>query len=306
MSWGRLVCAITTAFDDDGALDLAAFRRTLVHVEPHVDAVFVAGTTGEFPSLSESERHDLFTTALDVLGPSRTIAHVGTADLATTRRIALDAARSGVTAFAAITPYYLPATAVEVDRHFAELRDSVEGTLLAYFFPDRTGVELDAATMARVISDAGLDGAKLSGRASAVVADVVRAAAGGGRPVTIYSGNDGDFAGVLASGGAGVVSGCSTAFPELFARAAATFDGDGDSDGPEGAGADAVRSDLARVASLVAPSIGRVKYALSARGVAGTAARMSVAAPPSDVRSAILDAVATMSHYGLPGGTLDG
>jgi 4-hydroxy-tetrahydrodipicolinate synthase len=302
MRWGRLVCAITTAFDDDGALDLAAFRRTLVHVEPHVDAVFVAGTTGEFPSLSEPERHALFEAALDVLGPSRMIAHVGTADLATTRRIALDAARSGVTAFAAITPYYLPATAVEVDRHFAELRDRVDGALLAYFFPDRTGVELDAATMARIISDAGLDGAKLSGRASAVVADVVRAAAGGGRHVTVYSGNDGDFAGVLAAGGAGVVSGCSTAFPELFARAAESFDGEAH----EGAGADAVRSDLARVAALVAPSIGRVKYALSARGVAGTAARMSVAAPSSDVRSAILDAVATMSHYGLAEGTLDG
>ncbi|RKR73618.1 dihydrodipicolinate synthase family protein [Frondihabitans australicus] len=292
MTWGRLVCAITTPFDDDGALDLAAFRRTLMHIEPHVDAAFVAGTTGEFPALAEAERHDLFTTALDVLGPDRTIAHVGAVDAVSTVRIAADAALNGVTGFAAITPYYLPASVGEVQGHLARVREAVTGTLLGYFFPDRTGVDLDAAAIASVIAGAGLDGAKLSGRASGVVSDVVRATASLNRSISVYSGNDGDLEGVLSQGGSGIVSGCSTAFPELFAEAAAALD----DTGGWGAGSETLRADLSHVAALVAPSIGRVKYALSARGVASTAARMSVDPPHADVRSAIVDAVAALTR----------
>ena len=60
---------------------------------------------------------------------------------------------------------------------------------------------------------AGLAGAKVSGSASAELAGYVAAAPG----VAIFSGNDANPAATMRAGGAGVISGRSSAYPEVYA-----------------------------------------------------------------------------------------
>lgn len=264
-----LVCALTTPFTPSGDLDRSAFRRQLHAVSPHVDAVLVSGTTGEFPALSENERHELFSAALAELGAERVIAHIGAPDTRAAKRVAVDAARSGLSRMAALTPYFLPASADEVRQHFSVLRTAVDGELLAYVYPERTGVYLTPDEYSVLAEQIGIDGVKISGELSHRIAEFVAAAP----DTSVYSGNDADLPRVEAAGGAGIISGCSSAFPEAFRDGAAAQE----------------------VVDSIGSSVGRIKYAQWARGLCGDMARMAVQPPTTDECAAI-DALA--SRYG--------
>ena len=121
---------------------------------------------------------------------------------------------------------------------------------------------------------AGLAGAKVSGSASADLADYVAATPG----LAIFSGNDANPAATMRAGGAGVISGRSSAYPEVYAAL----------------GKDpAEQGRLDRIVALGA-SIGRIKHALGVRGLAGTAARMTVDPPDPDTAAAIAAEVAAL------------
>lgn len=72
-----VLAAVPTPFTADGDLDKDAARRLFGFVAGVVDGLFVAGTTGEFPSLDDDERLALIEIGLDVAGPERVIAHIG-------------------------------------------------------------------------------------------------------------------------------------------------------------------------------------------------------------------------------------
>ena len=62
---GSLV-AIVTPMQDDGALDLDAFRRLIDwHIKEGTDGIVVVGTTGESPTVDWDEHRLLIKTAVD-------------------------------------------------------------------------------------------------------------------------------------------------------------------------------------------------------------------------------------------------
>ena len=55
--FGRVLTAMVTPFDDDGALDLDGARTLARHLAEHGnDGLVVAGTTGESPVLTDDEK----------------------------------------------------------------------------------------------------------------------------------------------------------------------------------------------------------------------------------------------------------
>jgi len=270
--------AVPTLFAADGELDPDANRALYTLVAGLVDGLFAAGTSGEFPALEDTERLSLFELALAEAGPDRVIAHIGAPDARHAGRLARSAAALGATRIAAITPYYLPARPDELAAHYRRIRDAAPGPeLYAYIFPERTGLHVSPPLFAEVAEAAGLAGAKISGSASADLAGYVAAAPG----LRIFSGNDADPWASMRAGAAGVISGRSAAYPELYAAL----------------GKDpAEQGRLDRIVALGA-SIGRVKHALQVRGlVSGSspAARMTVDPPDAGTAAAIAAAVTTV------------
>jgi 4-hydroxy-tetrahydrodipicolinate synthase len=273
-----ILSAVPTLFGPDGELDPDANRALYKLVAGLMDGLFVAGTTGEFPALEDAERLWLFELALAEAGPDRVIAHIGAPDARHAARLAQAAAGLGATRVAAITPYYLPARPDELTAHYRRIHDAVPALeLYAYIFPERTGLRVPPPLFAEVADAAGLAGAKTSGSAAADLAGYVAAAPG----LRIFSGNDADPWAVMRAGGAGVISGRSSAYPELYA---------------------ALRRDpaeqerLDRVVALGA-SIGRLKYALQVRGLVpgfSPAARMTVDTPDAETAAAIAAQVAAL------------
>jgi 4-hydroxy-tetrahydrodipicolinate synthase len=276
--------AVPTLFSSDGEVDTGASRTLYKHVAGLLDGLFVAGTTGEFPALDDAERLSLIEVALAEAGPDRVIAHVGAPDARHSARLASAAAALGATRLAAITPYYLPARPDEVGDHYRRIRDAAPDLeLYAYIFPERTGLRVPPPVFAAVAEAAGLAGAKLSGSAATELAGYVAAAPGR----RMFSGDDSNPAATMRAGGAGLISGRSGAYPEVYAALVAALRA-----GDEEA---AARHQLVldRIVALGA-SIGRLKYALQLRGLGGTTARMAVDPPDAPLSAAIAAEVAAL------------
>jgi 4-hydroxy-tetrahydrodipicolinate synthase len=94
---GSLV-AIVTPMDEDGGLDLDAFRRLIDwHIVEGTDGIVVVGTTGESPTVDFDEHHLLIKTAVEhVAGRVPVIAGTG-ANSTRSNRTAAYANRSGPT-----------------------------------------------------------------------------------------------------------------------------------------------------------------------------------------------------------------
>jgi 4-hydroxy-tetrahydrodipicolinate synthase len=275
---------VPTLFSSDGELDLDANRALYKHVAGLLDGLLVAGTTGEFPALDDGERLSLTELALAEAGPERVIAHIGAPDARHAARLARAAVTLGATQIAAITPFYLPARPDELASHYGRIRDAAPAAeLYAYIFPERTGLRVSPSVFAAVAASAGLAGAKLSGSAAGELAGYVAAAPG----LRLFSGDDSDPAATMRAGGAGLISGRSGAYPEVYAALSAAL-GSGDLEA-------AARHQLVldRIVALGA-SIGRLKYALQLRGLGGTTARMTVDPPDAALAAAIAAVVAAL------------
>jgi 4-hydroxy-tetrahydrodipicolinate synthase len=276
--------AVPTLFGPDGEVDHGANRALYKLVAGLVDGLFVAGTTGEFPALEDAERLSLFELALAEAGPDRVIAHIGAPDARHASRLAQAAVALGAGRIAAITPYYLPVRPDELAAHFRRIRDAApDAELYAYIFPERTGLRVPPTLLAEVAEAAGLAGAKVSGSAAADLADYLAAAPG----LRIFSGDDSHPAATMRAGGAGVISGRSSAYPEVYAALTDALV----SDDLEAAARH--QRTLDRIVALGA-SVGRLKYALQVRGLGGTTARMTVDPPDASLSATIAAEVAAL------------
>jgi dihydrodipicolinate synthase/N-acetylneuraminate lyase len=262
-----VITAVTTPFTESGELDLPAARRLYGLQAATTGNMFVAGTTGEFPALDDAERIRLFEAALEAAGPDHVIAHIGAPDARHARRLAASAVAAGARRLAAITPYYLPATAREITAYYREVATATAGAeLYAYLYPERTGVTVTPQQLGSLAAECGLAGAKLSGGAGADLGAYTAAVPQGFR---LYTGRDNELPLAAEAGIAGVVSGLASAFPELYVRLA-----DALADG-QAAEAAECQAAVERI-SAAGRTTAHLKYVLSLRGVTGRTGRMTI------------------------------
>ncbi|OZV75699.1 hypothetical protein CA850_28080 [Micromonospora echinospora] len=211
----NLISALPTLFDSHGEVDLGAAKAAYAQLaETPLDGVFVAGTTGEFTTLTDDERLAVCAVAADAFGPDRTYWHVGAASTHQAVRLTRAAVDLGARQVAVLTPYYYPASESALVTYYEDVVAAAAGaSVYGYLFAARTTVPVPPALLARLAAT-GLAGVKISGESTADVGGYVDALAGTGLPV--YSGADAEFTEVVAVGGAGVVSGVSSALPKPF------------------------------------------------------------------------------------------
>ncbi|WP_425827905.1 dihydrodipicolinate synthase family protein [Streptomyces fractus] len=282
-----VITPLTTPFTPTGAVDLAAARELFHFTAATTGQLMIAGTTGEFPALDRTERLQLLELALETAGPQAVMAHTGAPDAHTAVALTRDAVAAGATRIAALTPYYFAADESELLDYFRRVREAAgDAELYAYLFPERSGITVDPELFARLAADCGFAGVKLSGSPSTEVAAYRSALPA---DFTVYSGNDALLTTVLDEGGAGVISGCSGALPEPFLELAAAH--------RAGAPADELarlQDRVDRVVALLGPSTGRIKHALTARGLPAGTARMTVGHPDERTAAEIEKLVADL------------
>jgi 4-hydroxy-tetrahydrodipicolinate synthase len=268
----EVLAALPTFFDERGEIDRTTTTAHLAWLAGRVDGVFVAGTTGEFPALDHAERLELAEAALAAFGPDRVVVHIGAASTRAAVALTRDVVAAGGRRVAALTPYYLPADEDAVTRHFAAIAAAAgPAATYGYLFTERSGIDVGPAAFGRIAAATGLAGLKLSGAANDRVGDYLDALPVGAR---LWSGADTSLGDVARRGGAGIVSGLSSAFPEPFAALADAVSA-GDATAEQAA---QQRADAVLGATL--GSVEGIKHALALLGHGNGELRMPAPAIP--------------------------
>jgi 4-hydroxy-tetrahydrodipicolinate synthase len=149
---GELLTAIVTPFDRDGAVDYERFREHARHVvESGSDGLVVAATTGESPTLTDEERLELFTVAVDAVGDRATvIAGTGTYSTAHSVHLTKQAHELGVDGYLVVTPYYNKPPPRGIVEHFKAVAAASDKPVVVYNIPQRVVVNIEPETIAEL------------------------------------------------------------------------------------------------------------------------------------------------------------
>ncbi len=141
-----LIAAVPTPMKPKGGLNLKVIERLAEMLGNNaVNAVYVCGTTGEFPSLTVAERLSVARQWIKVADPSlRVIVHVGHTCLDACQAMAADAAKNGAHAIAAVPPYYFKPKDMDDLIEFCAMIAAAAPKLPFYYYhmPELTGVNM--------------------------------------------------------------------------------------------------------------------------------------------------------------------
>ena len=204
--FGRVLTAMVTPFTAGGAVDLELAARLAVHLVDHgSDGLVLCGTTGESPTLSWGEQHQLFSAVKAAVGDrARLLAGTGSNCTAEAVEALQEAAALGADGALVVVPYYNKPPQEGLEAHFRAVATAAPGLpLMLYNIPGRTGCSLSPETTARLMDLPNVVSFKA---ASGTTEEVSALRAACGERLAIYSGDDALTLPMLAVGAVGVVS----------------------------------------------------------------------------------------------------
>lgn len=192
-----------------------------------IRAVVICGTTGESPTLSDSEKLELFRRAKKYAA-DRCLIIAGTGSNNTEHAVALSKAaeEAGADALLVVSPYYNKATPEGLVTHYSAIAASVHIPVILYNVPSRTGVDIPVTVYQCLAQIPNIAGVK---EASTDISKIAKIRAACPEHFAVWSGNDDQAAAVISLGGSGVISVLSNLLPvETQALVQAALDGDFD------------------------------------------------------------------------------
>lgn len=192
-----------------------------------IQAVVICGTTGESPTLSDSEKLELFRRAKKYVG-DRCMILAGTGSNNTEHSVSLSKAAEqvGVDGLLVVSPYYNKATPEGLVAHYSAISASVHIPVVIYNVPSRTGLDIPVSVYQCLSQIPNIAGVK---EASTDISKITRIRAVCPSNFGIWSGNDDQAAAVVALGGCGIISVLSNLLPaETKSLIDSAMDGDFD------------------------------------------------------------------------------
>src|ERR1043165_266248 len=147
--------ALTTPFAN-GQFDRATFEKQIQYqASGGTNGIVPVGTTGESPTLSHEEHHEVIQVAVKAACGTGMKVIAGTGSNSTEEALDLTrfAKKAGADGVLLVNPYYNKPTQEGMYRHFKAIATAVDIPIVLYNIPGRTGVTLSNATVARVAKD---------------------------------------------------------------------------------------------------------------------------------------------------------
>lgn len=209
---GEVITAMVTPFNEKREIDYNKAEDLAKYLISHgSDALLVAGTTGEGPTLTHEEEFELLSTVKRaVANHAKVIMNAGSNSTQTAVMSAKWAQKEDVDAILSVVPYYNKPSQEGMIEHFSAVAESTDLPIIIYNIPGRTGVNMLPKTVA-----------KLAEKYSNIVA--IKQSCGDMDAVTemkilcpedftIYSGDDSLTLPMMSLGARGVVSVASHIF----------------------------------------------------------------------------------------------
>ena len=207
------VCtAMITPFTKDG-IDYAAFEKQIeFQIANGISALCVLGTTGEAPTITDSEYESIAKFAYDKIA-GRVKFILGSGSNCTKKAIekSVLAQKLGADGLLVVTPYYNKCTQKGLVKYYNDICDSVDIPVLCYNVPARTGVNILPETMAEIAEHKNIGGIKEACGNMEQICETARLIKD---KTALYSGDDNLNLAMLAIGSKGLISVVSNAFPK--------------------------------------------------------------------------------------------
>lgn len=204
--------ALITPMNEAG-VDYDAFGRLIDwQIEQGIDALLIAGTSGEGSTLNDEEHREVLQFAVKRINHRvPAIAGTGSNDTAYAKELTKYACSIGYDACLVVTPYYNKTTQKGLIAMYKAIADVSDKPLILYNIPSRTGINIQPDTLAALKDYPNIAAVKEASGNISQVADEMLAA---GDKLSIYSGNDDQIIPILSLGGKGVISVLSNLLPK--------------------------------------------------------------------------------------------
>lgn len=190
-----------------------------------INAIVLAGTTGEAPTLTDGEKLELFTKGKEYASDGcKIIAGTGSNNTAHTVRLSRAAQEAGADALLVVAPYYNKGNASGIYEHFAAVAEAVSIPVILYNVPGRTGVDIPVNIYRELSKIPNIYGVK---EASTDIVKIAKIRNECPDDFYVWSGNDDQTVPAMSLGAVGVISVLSNILPrETAMMANAAFAGD--------------------------------------------------------------------------------
>ena len=216
-NWAGCGTALVTPFTTLGALDEAAVRRlTRRQIDGGIHFLVPCGTTGESPTLSDTERQRVVEIVVDeAAGRIPVLAGAGGHNTREVIGLAREMERVGASGLLSVAPYYNKPSPEGMYQHFRSIAESTALPVIVYNVPGRTGCNIDVATLVRLAAIPNIVGVKEASANMTQMCEICRALPG---DFNVLSGDDAFTLPLMAVGGRGVISVAANEAPTEMAQ----------------------------------------------------------------------------------------
>ena len=181
-------------------------------IKEGVNALIIAGTTGEGSTLNDKEHRELLEFSMKKINHRvPMIAGTGSNDTNYACELAKFSSSIGVDGLLVVTPYYNKATQYGLIKMYTEIAKVSSAPIILYNVPSRTGVNIEPETYLELSKVDNIVGIK---EANGNITKIIDAFKLVGDKLAIYSGNDDEIVPFLSMGGVGVISVLSNMLPK--------------------------------------------------------------------------------------------
>ena len=147
---GEVITAMVTPMEKSGAIDYDKVESLAAHlISSGSDAILVAGTTGESPTLTTEEEIELVNSVKRaVANKAKIILGAGSNSTASAIEYTKFAQKEEVDAILSVVPYYNKPNQKGMIEHFSAIAESTDLPIILYNIPGRTGVNMLPETVA--------------------------------------------------------------------------------------------------------------------------------------------------------------
>ncbi|HWI78284.1 MAG TPA: 4-hydroxy-tetrahydrodipicolinate synthase [Ramlibacter sp.] len=210
------IVALATPMHEDGSVDYPGLRKLIDwHIAEGTDCIGVVGTTGESPTVTVQEHHEIIRVAVEqAKGRVPVMAGCGANSTAEAIELAKFARGVGADCQLQVVPYYNKPTQEGQYQHFKAIAEAVgDLPIILYNVPGRTVADMLHDTVLRLAEVPGIVGIKEATanleRAQWLIRDVPKG-------FSVYSGDDATAVALMLCGGQGNVSVTANIAPRLM------------------------------------------------------------------------------------------
>ena len=204
--------ALITPTNENG-IDFENLEKLIdFQIKEGVNAIIIAGTTGEGSTLDDKEHRELLEFSMKKINHRvPMIAGTGSNDTHYACELAKYSCEIGVDGLLIVTPYYNKATQYGLVRSYTEIAKVSNKPIILYNVPSRTGVNIEPETYLELSKVDNIVAIKEANGNLSKIMDAFNLV---GDKLYIYSGNDDEIVPFLAMGGMGVISVLSNMLPK--------------------------------------------------------------------------------------------